>query len=173
MVKKLNAKQSAMNLDDPLAYFITWTVFGTHLQGDEQGWWRRDKGDQPPQPRLAKWHRGRLKREILLLSPEQRRIVERECQHHCEHRGWKLWEVNARSNHVHIVVTAIGYSGKAVRNQLKANCTRALRQQNTAYCDRRVWTFGGDWKCINTEDDLESVCIYVRESQDRMEIKYR
>jgi hypothetical protein len=33
-----------MNSDDPIAYFITWTVYGTHLQGDERGWRRRRKG---------------------------------------------------------------------------------------------------------------------------------
>ena len=28
--------------DDPLAYFITWTVYGTFLQGDER-WWKARK----------------------------------------------------------------------------------------------------------------------------------
>ena len=52
-----------MNSDDPIAFFITWTVYGTHLQGDERGWRRRRKGDQQPQPRLAQWRRERLKHE--------------------------------------------------------------------------------------------------------------
>jgi REP element-mobilizing transposase RayT len=162
-----------MNSDDPLAFFITWKVYGTHLQGDEHGWRRRRKGDQPPQPRLAAWHRERLKHDVLLLSSEQRVNVEQACQQHCDHRGWRLWAVNARSTHVHAVITAAGYSGKTVRDQLKANCTRALREQEAAFCDRPVWTFGGDWRCINDEDDLEAVCIYVGESQDRMEFKYQ
>ena len=125
-----------MNSDDPIAFFITWTVYGTHLQGDERGWRERRHGDQEPQPRLAQWHRERLTHPVILLTPEQRVIVGSECQRHCDHRGWRLWAVNARSNHVHAVVTALGYSGKVVRDQLKANCTRGLREQWTVFCDR-------------------------------------
>ena len=34
----------SMNNDEPLAYFITWTVYGTWLQGDVRGW-RRHRVD--------------------------------------------------------------------------------------------------------------------------------
>ena len=160
-----------MGSDDPIAYFITWTVYGSHLQGDVRGWRRRRHGDQLPQPRMAEWRRGRLRYDIVLLTPEQRAIVECECKRHCDIRRWHLWVVNARSTHVHIVVTAAGYSGKAVRDQLKANGTRGLRERCPQFCDRAVWTVGGDWVCVNTEDELESVCVYVRDAQDRMEFK--
>jgi REP element-mobilizing transposase RayT len=161
-----------MNSADPIAFFITWTVYGTHLQGDKRGWRRRGKGEQQPQPRLAQWRRERLKHDVILLSEEQRVVVEQQCQRHCDHRGWHLWVVNARSNHVHVVVTASRYSGKTVRDQLKANCTRELREQWPVFCDRPVWTVGGDWECINSEGDLEIVFVYVREAQDRMEYKH-
>jgi REP element-mobilizing transposase RayT len=160
-----------MNADGPFAFFITWTVYGSFLQGDERGWRRRRNGTQQPQSRLASWRRERLKHPILTLSIEQRGIVERECQRHCNHRGWKVWEVNARTNHVHAVVTAVECSGKTVRDQLKANCTRALRENYSAFSDRPVWTTGGDWECINYEDDLVTVCEYVRDAQDRMQHK--
>ena len=158
-----------MYADDPIAYFITWTVYGTHLQGDERGWRSRRKGEQLPQPRLASWHRDRLKHDVIILSPEQRLVVEQECRHHCDHRGWRLWAVNARSTHIHVVAAAAGVSGKRVRDQLKANCTRGMREQWRVFCDRPVWTQGGDWECINNEDELETVCQYVLEAQDRMD----
>jgi REP element-mobilizing transposase RayT len=141
-------------------------VYGTHLQGDELGWRRRRHGDQLPQPRLVEWHRARLKHEVVLLSPEQRSVVEHEVVRHSAHRGWHVWSINARSTHVHVVVTANGFSGNKVRDQLKANGTRALREKWSQYVDRPVWTVGGDWVCINTEEDLEQVCTYVQEAQD-------
>src|SRR5688572_1633661 len=110
--------RTTMHNDDPLAYFITWTVYGAHLQGDERGWRRRGKGHQPPQPRLDDWRRERLKHAVILLSPEQRAVVEQSCRRHCDHRGWRLWEVNARTTHVHVVVTALECSGRTVRDQL-------------------------------------------------------
>ena len=157
-----------MNSDDPIAYYITWTVYGTHLQGDERGWRRRRKGHQKPQPMLVRWRQDRLKHDIVVLSAAQRGVVNEECQRHCDHRGWHLWEVNARTTHNHVVVTAIGYSGKTVRDQLKANCTRGLRERWKIFRDRPVWTAGGDWECINSENDLEAVCTYVRDLQDRV-----
>jgi hypothetical protein len=108
---------------------------------------------------------------VILLSPEQRDIVAAECRRHSAHRGWHLWEVNARSTHVHVVVTANGYSGQTVRNQLKANCTRGLRDRWIQFRDRPVWTVGGDWECINTDDGLEEIGCYVREAQERMQYK--
>jgi REP element-mobilizing transposase RayT len=157
--------------DDPLAYFITWTVYGTFLQGDGRGWRKRCEGNQLPQPRLANWHQERLNHAVLLLSPAQRETVEQRCERHCEHRGWRLWEVNARSNHVHVVVSAPRYAGDLVRDQLKANCTRTLRERWPAFAGRPVWTHGGDWECLNGNDDLEAACLYVREAQDRMEFR--
>jgi hypothetical protein len=158
-----------MNTGDPLAFFITWSVYGSHLQGDERGWRRRRKGDQLPQPALATWRQIRLKHEVRLLSQEERRVVECACERHCGIRGWRLWAANARTNHVHVVVSAAEFSGATVRDQLKANCTRALRETSHEFVDRPVWTVGGDWSCVNTDEDLEIVCAYVTDAQDRMD----
>ena len=34
--------------DYPLAWFITWTTYGTWLPGDDRGWTERGKGSQLP-----------------------------------------------------------------------------------------------------------------------------
>ncbi|WP_153557266.1 hypothetical protein [Roseimaritima sediminicola] len=159
-----------MNHDEPLAFFITWTVYGTFLQGDERGWRKRFKGQQLPQPKLAQWRRERLKHTIQLLNAQQQVVVEQEIDRHGETRGWKVWARSARTNHVHAVVTAPNYSGATVRDQLKANATRGLREHWEVFHGRPVWTKLGDWECINTEDDLELVVRYVNEAQDRMHL---
>ena len=159
-----------MNNDEPIAFFITWTVYGTFLQGDERGWRRRRKGQQLSQPKLAQWRRDRLKHSIQLLNDAQASVVEQEIERHCEKRNWKLWTKSARSNHVHAVVTAPGYAGDKVRDQLKANATRGLREHWEEFRDRPVWTALGDWECINSEEDLETVILYVSEAQDRMHL---
>lgn len=159
------------NDDDPLAFFITWTVYGTHLQGHHQGWRKHRKGTQLPQPLLERWRQDRLKHPIIELDVEQRVIVENEIERHCLHRSWHMWAKNARSNHVHVVVTAKGVSGKTVRDQLKANCTRGLRERWDEFRERPVWTVGGDWQCINTEHDLAAAVEYVMEAQDRKHLE--
>ena len=153
--------------DQPLAYFITITVYGTFLQGDLRLWRSRGKGSQPAQPLLEHWHRDQLKHDIILLNADQRSAVENETARLCEFREWKLWTVNARSNHVHVIVSVSAQAGAKVRDQIKANCTRVLRQGWPVFQDRPVWTVGGDWQCINSENELEQVILYSSEAQDR------
>ena len=39
----------SFNTGEPIAYFITWTTYGTWLPGEERGWRRRGEADiQPP-----------------------------------------------------------------------------------------------------------------------------
>jgi hypothetical protein len=81
-------EEKVMNTDEPLGYFITWTVYGSFLQGDERWWRKKRKGSQPPQPQLEQWHRDRLRHDVILLSDENREIVESEIRAHCEFRQW-------------------------------------------------------------------------------------
>jgi REP element-mobilizing transposase RayT len=153
--------------DEPLAYFITWTVYGSHLQGAETGWMKRGRGPEVAQPLLNAWHSERLNHLVELLDDQSRHCVVGAVTEICQFRNWKCWIANARTNHVHVVVTAIGFSGDTVRDQLKAKCTRELRATQPRFRDRPVWSRGGDWKFINTEDDLESRIAYAGEAQDR------
>ncbi|MCC9603465.1 hypothetical protein LOC67_23190 [Stieleria sp. JC731] len=153
--------------EEPLAFFITFTIYGTFLQGDNRWWRSRQKGSQPPQPLLESWHRDRLKHDIVLLNETQQQIVESEINRLYDFRDWILRKANARTNHVHVVVSDSGCSGGKVRDQIKGNCTRVLRESSSVFVGRPVWSVGGDWKCINSEDDLEQAILYAGEVQDR------
>lgn len=99
------------------------------------------------------------------MSPEDRDVVNDTVRKHCEIRGWALHKVNARSNHVHVVVTTGGRSPETVRDQLKAWCSRMLRAH---YPDRsRFWTEGASCRWINQEDDLIAAVEYAGDGQDR------
>ncbi len=161
-----------MNNDLPLAYFITWTVYGTHLQGAATGWRKYGKGDMPPQPLLEAWRADRLKYPIQLLDDYGRCTVESMIAKHCAIRSWHLWIANARSNHVHAVVTANSHRGDTVRDQMKANCTTALREHDVVFQNRPVWSVGGDWRCVNSEEELYRVIEYVRDAQERKFLDY-
>jgi REP element-mobilizing transposase RayT len=154
--------------DEPLAYFLTWTTYGTWLPGDERGWHRKDDPDiQRPDPSLTETARSQMKESAFRLSTDHRRLVEETIRKHCEIREWVLHAVNARTNHVHVVVTAAGYQPETVSEQLKAWCARRLREAGASR--KTFWTEGGNRRWINREDDLEAAVVYVREAQDRKE----
>ena len=148
-------------MNDNIAIFITWTTYGTWLPGDMRGW-RRKGGNQIPQPLLVEWCRKRMTGEAVLLEPNDRRTIEEACHAHCNHRSWHLYAVNARTNHVHVVVAA-DMSPQKVRDQLKANCTAALRRQAQPLLLVRTWSKGGDCDILDTDDDVCAAVMYTSE----------
>ena len=65
------------------------------------------------------------------------------------------------------MVTATEYDGNKVRDQLKANATRKLRQQSARWIDRPAWTTKGWIEFTDNEDDLEREIEYTDFAQDR------
>ena len=116
---------------DPLAYFLTWTTYGTWLPGDARGWVRKPGQFQIPDPKLEAVARELMSEEPCILDSEERRLVEKTIQEHCAIRSWHLHAVSCRTNHVHVVVTA-PVSPQTVRNQFKAWCTRYLKEHQLA-----------------------------------------
>ena len=104
----------------------------------------------------------------VLLNSNQRIAVESVCRKHAEIRGWELHAVNARSNHVQLVVTADA-DGKMVRSQFKANATNILRQPPNPIANKKVWTRGGDIKIVDGDDAMDRVVLYITVAQDRID----
>jgi len=153
-------------MSDTKCYFITWTTYGTWLPGDARGWRKRSGGYQIARPQLEEWCRKHMRGEAVLLAPHDRKTVENACRAHCEHRGWTLLAVSARTNHVHVIVISDA-APDITRDQLKANCTSSLRRQAEPLVVSRTWTRLGDVEILDTDEDIEACLVYVTESQDR------
>ena len=149
---------------EPVAYFITWTTHGTWLPGDQRGWRSRKLGLQIPQPLLEEWTKKQMRGDAVLLRPADRSAVELACGEHATFRGWEVLAVNARTNHVHVVIAAEENPQK-VRDQLKANCTRKVRQQAEPLIVEKTWTKGGDCEVLYSDQDLQAAVTYVLEAQ--------
>ena len=124
-------------LPEPLAYFLTCPTYGTWLPGDERGWVDHRKGWQLPDPSVKREAEARMTEEACVLDLEQRELVERTIADHCHIRGWVLHAVNCRTNHLHVVVSA-PVPPKQVQVQLKAWCTRRLRELEGRRRESRV-----------------------------------
>src|SRR5271166_3497530 len=92
--------------DDPLAFFLTWTTYGSWLPGDERGWVEKPGNIMSPDPERESEAAERMHDSEVLLDSEQRDLVERTVADHCRHRDWHLHAVNCRTQHVHVVATA-------------------------------------------------------------------
>jgi REP element-mobilizing transposase RayT len=156
----------------PLAYHVVWTTYGTWLPGDGRGWIKAHVwGIQVPDPERERQARERMVEEPVILTAEQRAIVERTIRDHCRIREWSLHALNVRTNHVHVVVTA-ARDPQDVMEQFKAWCSRKLSDHAgltkpvAKKAGRRHWfTEGGDKERIEDERYLENSIRYVTELQ--------
>src|SRR5262249_49385037 len=113
----------------------------------------------------------RMSDDACILNEAERTIVEKQIRETCEHRLWTLHAVNCRTNHVHAVVSAANTEPEKVRDDLKAWCTRRLRER---WNSQRVdwWTERGNVRSVYTEQQLERVIQYVMEAQDRKHLDF-
>jgi REP element-mobilizing transposase RayT len=142
-------------------------MYGTWLPGDERGWVWRAKGFRLPNPDKERAARRRMMEPPCVLDQQQRQVVEKTITEHCGIRGWKLYALNCRPKHVHVVVAA-DREPEEVRDQLKAWCTRKLKefeQSRNGVGRNRWWTERGSQRYIGDEESLEAVIRYVMEFQ--------
>jgi REP element-mobilizing transposase RayT len=118
-----------------------------------------------------------MSENACILDEEQRRLVEKTVADHCRIRGWELFAVNCRSNHLHVVVAA-DLHPKKVRAQLKAWCSRKLKElektRHAAMGDgakkdvrEEWWAERGSDQYLNDRESLEAAVQYVVDGQDQ------
>ena len=153
-------------MDDPIGYFLTWVTYGTWLPGDARGWVEYRHGWQFPDPLREIESQARMTEDACRLSLEQRDAVERQIGETCRYRGWRLYAVHCRSNHVHVVVSAGDTRPKKIRADLKAWTTRRLKEDFDAKREN-WWAERGSIRHLYDETSLEAAILYVTEGQDR------
>lgn len=149
---------------DIVGYFLTWTTYGTWLPGDDRGWHDWRQGWKTANPKLAAYARSTMTEDAVMLTEAQRKSVEATIEKHCQIRKWQLWASNCRTNHVHVVVTALNCDGETVRDQLKAWCTRNLKKEFDSV-KKNWWTEGASVHELKTEDALASAITYTTDAQ--------
>jgi REP element-mobilizing transposase RayT len=153
----------------PLGYLITFRTYGTWMHGDERGsmdFHHRRCGTPKlsPSARRKEIETGLLKQPPVNLDKRRRIAVESAIRETCSIRKWNLWKLNIRTNHAHCVITA-NCDPRIVRNALKANATRAMREAGCWRSDLSPWSRGGSNKYLWTERELVNAIAYVEVDQ--------
>jgi hypothetical protein len=152
----------------PIAYFLTWTTYGSWLPGDPRGWMSRGGDARASRPRLHGVMMRQLPETIVMLSVSERQIVQQAIETTCIRRGWVVHGSQCRTQHVHAVITAADERPKTVLVQSKSWATRTLdAASGRAHLPRRWWTRGGSIRFVYGERALAQVVEYVMECQDR------
>lgn len=150
---------------DPLAFFLTWTTYGSWLPGDARGWVGRHGAIGAPSAALAQTARRRMRSRPVVLARADRCSVETTVRDQCFFRMWHLHAVACRTAHVHVVVSAPDCDPETVLRCLKAWSSRRLSEMHTK---RTVpwWTRSGSVRRIYETEGVSRVIQYVLECQD-------
>jgi REP element-mobilizing transposase RayT len=150
----------------PVAYFITFTTYGTWLHGNPRGSFMKSPDGAKHldhDPLLHHIRKRQLKYPVFKLDLIMIRPVDEAIRIVCNERYWYLHELNVRTNHVHVVVTAKTSPGR-VLGDFKRYATRRLRADQLVG-DRPVWTEDGSKRSLWTQAALSAAISYVRKEQ--------
>jgi len=152
------------------AFLITFRCYGTWLHGDSRGsvdrrYYNRFgapkiKPDAENESRKAQ----QMRHNPLILGVRERKVVETAIMEVCRVRGYGLFALNVRTNHVHLVVTN---SAKPERmmDSFKAYATKALRAAGLVDSARKPWSRHGSTRYLWTDDHIATAVDYVLNGQ--------
>jgi REP element-mobilizing transposase RayT len=157
-------------VSDPVAFFITWSCYGNWLHGDPRGSVDRvhnayDTPTLPADPRRRRGAEKLLQDSPSTFDDRARDLIRDTIEAHCRYRGWELMAVNARSNHVHVVLGYAGIDPETIMGQLKAWCSRRLREARIVKPGAAVWTRHGSTRYL-WDQHIPAAVAYVEDGQD-------
>jgi REP element-mobilizing transposase RayT len=165
-------REGIMMYNKPLAYFITFTTYGTWLHGDpRKSVVVKDHLSTllAPNDLFLQYEQAHLKYPAAILDNTMRRLVLDAVIERCCYMQWRLLACHVRSNHVHVLICAETPIGQ-VLSSLKAWATRQLRQ--SGYDLPAVWTRHGSTKYIFRKAKLLEKAHYILYEQGEMMAYY-
>ena len=144
-------------MGEVIGYMITWTTYGSWLQGDERGY-VKDGKVLPKDDTLLHSNLKRLKNPATRFDHEHCEIVRHAILKKAHQINHKIYAIAVCSNHVHMVAQRSNKSIEKVVSLYKNAARLALRAGGF---NGRVWTRGFDKRFCFNRQQLESRIQYV------------
>jgi REP element-mobilizing transposase RayT len=120
---------------------------------------------EEPDVGLERFEASLLIHPPVKLTPPQRERCEAAIRETCMYRAWTLHAVNARTNHVHVVLSGPA-TPERIMEALKAWCTRQMRTAGLIAREVKPWARHGSTRYLWTPEHLAQACDYVERVQD-------
>jgi hypothetical protein len=146
-----------------LGYMLTWTTYGSWLQGDERGYVKDGavlKGDEE----IKHINRINQKGKTVHLTKDECEVVRKAIIKRAEELGQVVYALSVNPMHVHMVAGNINKSIGKIAGQYKGCATAALKGSGSL---DKVWTKGYDKRYCFDEESLERRIAYVRKHDKR------
>jgi len=136
---------------------VTFTTYGTWLQGDDRGYVKDGeilKGNKA----LFDSNRRAMKGKSIRFNGRAKEIVRQAILNEAQEMNQKVFAILVWSNHVHVAAGNIDESIGKVVGRYKAAATKALR--GAGFTDK-VWTKGYNTRFCYDENALRRRIAYV------------
>ncbi|MCJ7728337.1 MAG: transposase [Sedimentisphaerales bacterium] len=140
-----------------IGYMITWTTYGTWLQGDRRGYVKNGI-ILPADDELKSANQKQQKFQTVKLDSSQKRIVRKAILQEAQKINQKIPAIAVCSNHVHIVAKVSSESIEQIVHRYKRLATFVLRKAGS---EGKVWSTGFDKRFCFTDKDIEQKVKYV------------
>jgi REP element-mobilizing transposase RayT len=142
-----------------IGYMVTWTTFGTWLQGDERGF-VKDGQILQPNENLKNLNLSAMKQKYVVLSPFQRNVVEIGIRQEAKRVNQNIHALTVCSNHIHLLVEMSAESIEQAVHRYKYSATAALRKQGITY--EKIWSKGFDKRFCCNEKEINARIAYIQ-----------
>lgn len=138
-------------------YMVTWTTYGSWLQGDKRGYVRKGRVLSGSEG-LERANKSMRRCGTSKLGKAEREIITRAILAEGERIGERILAISVGSNHVHVVIAGGGKTISKVVSRLK--CAAYYEAQKDGV-GRRLWTRGYDKRLCLDEQSLAARIRYV------------
>ena len=140
-----------------VGYMLTWTTYGSWLQGDRRGWVMDVKiheGDR----RLERVNRRQMCESEFRLNEQQRELVGKAILTEAKKIGQRIYGLAVCCNHVHVAADdVIMVTGRVVSNYKNS----AIKELRKIGVEGKVWTQGFNKRFCNNEIEILKKVEYV------------
>ncbi len=141
-----------------IGYMITWTTYGSWLQGEKKGYVKNGK-ILAQSDKLKSANQRQQKYPKVKLNSEQKQIVQNSIIEEAQRINHKILAIAVCSNHVHIVAVVSEESIEQAVHRYKYSATLALRKFAS---QGKIWSTGFDKRFCFTDKEIENKVRYVR-----------
>ena len=144
-------------MPETIGYMITWTTYGSWLQGDKRGFVKNRK-ILPENESLANINIQNLVKNPVRLSKTHRQATANAIIEEAKQLNQKIYALSVSSNHIHLVAGYIPIPIGTVVTHYKNAAQVALRKIGLS---GRIWTKGFDKRYCFDKESLRRRIDYV------------
>jgi hypothetical protein len=145
-----------------IGYMVTFTTYGTWLQGDERGY-VKDGTVLNGNEALHYANRRAIGGQRVKLGARDKEIVKQAILNEAQQMKQKVFTILVWSSHVHVVVENINEPVGKVVGRYKAAATKELRRIGF---EGKVWSKGYDKRFCFSEEELSAKVDYVNKHEE-------